>query len=98
MTCPQLWQPSHSEAHRGLADLVVRLRDQSSFDFARIANELNTAGLVSPRGKSFYAALVYSIYRKWTARLQRERRRVVVTLKDVSVAPVDDAMSSQRIG
>lgn len=83
MTAPQLWQPSHSERHRALAELVLRLRDQSCMDFVRIADALNLSGHLSPRGKQFYAALVHSIYRKWTLRRRREARRVTVCLKEV---------------
>ena len=83
MTAPQLWQPSHSEGHRALAELVLRLRNQSGLDFARIADELNSSGQLSPRGKAFYPELVYSIYRKWTLRQCREARRMTVYLKDV---------------
>ena len=69
-----------------MAELVLRLRDQSGLDFARIADELNLSGLLSPRGKPFYGALVYSIYRKWSARLIRERKQLVLRLADISLA------------
>ena len=88
MTSPQLWQPRHSEGHRELAELVLRLRDQSGLDYARIADELNSSGQLSPRGKPFYPELVYSIYRKWAARLVREHRLVTVALKEVAIAPL----------
>jgi hypothetical protein len=87
VTTPQLWQPSHSEGHRALAELVLRLRDQSGLDFARIAHELNWSGQLSPRGKQFYPELVYSIYRKWTSRVLREQRKTTVQLKEVSILP-----------
>jgi len=87
VTTPQLWQPSHSEGHRALAELVLRLRDQSGLDFARIATQLNCAGVLSPRGKPIYPQLVYSIYRKWTARMMRERRNTTVVLKEVLILP-----------
>ena len=83
MTTPQLWQPRHTDGHRALAELVLRLRDQSGLDFARIADELNSSGQLSPRGKLFYPELVYSIYRKWTLRQCREKRRMTVCLKEV---------------
>jgi len=66
-------------------ELVLRLRDWSGLGFAQIADELNSSGLLSPRGKPFYGALVYSIYRKWTLRRRREARQVTVCLKDVSL-------------
>ena len=83
LTTPQLWQPRHTEGHQALAELVLRLRDQSGLEFAQIADELNSSGQLSPRGKPFYGALVYSIYRKWTLRQCREARRVTVCLKEV---------------
>ena len=85
MTTPQLWQPRHTDGHRALAELILRLRDQSGLDFARIADELNSSGQLSPRGKLFYPELVYSIHRKWTARLMRNCRSVRVCLKEVFV-------------
>lgn len=85
VTTPQLWQPSHSEGHRALAEQVQRLRDQGGLEFARIADELNSSGQLSPRGKPFYPALVYSIYRKWSQKLQCEKRERVVRLPEVSV-------------
>ncbi|KRC36596.1 hypothetical protein ASE10_05630 [Lysobacter sp. Root76] len=85
MTTPQLWQPRHTDGHRALAELVLRLRDQLGLEFAQIADELNSSGQLSPRGKLFYPELVYSIHRKWTARLMRDRRSVRVCLKEVFV-------------
>lgn len=94
MTCPQLWQPSRSAVQRRLVDIIMQLRERSGFDFARIALELNLAGLVSPRGRSFYPSLVFSIYRKWTSRVIRERRGVTVTLNDVTV---NDRLQSSTV-
>ncbi len=88
MTTPQLWQPRHTDGRRALAELVLRLRDQSGLEFARIADELNSSGQLSPRGKPFYPELVYSIYRKWTSRVLREQRNTTVLLKEVSILPV----------
>jgi hypothetical protein len=85
VTTPQLWQPRHTDGHRALAELVLQLRDQSGMDFARIADELNSSGQLSPRGKPFYTELVYSIYRKWTRKLSREAQASVVRLADVSL-------------
>lgn len=85
VTTPQLWQPRHTDGHRALAELVLRLRDQSGLEFARIADKLNSSGWLSPRGKPFYPELVYSIYRKWTRRLSRESRGSIVRLADVSL-------------
>lgn len=85
VTTPQLWQSRHTDQHRALAELVLRLRDQSGLEFARIADELNSSGQLSPRGKPFYPELVYSIYRKWTLRQCREARRMTVCLKEVSL-------------
>lgn len=90
VTTPQLWRPSHSEAHLRLADLVMRLRDGSGVDFAHIADVLNAAGLKSPRGKLFYPALVYSMYQKWTNRLLREKRQVLTRLGALSVSALVD--------
>lgn len=85
VTTPQLWQPRHAEGHRALAELVLWLRDQSGLEFAQIADELNSLGQLSPRGKRFYQELVYSIYRKWTRRLSRESQASIVRLADVSL-------------
>jgi hypothetical protein len=83
VTAPQLWQPNHSDGHRELVNLALQLRNQSGFGFARIAEELNSTGRLSPRGKRFYSALVHSIYWKWTLRRDREARHVDVCLKEV---------------
>ncbi len=83
VTTPQLWQPSHPEEHGALAWLVLRLRDQSGLEFAEIADELNSSGQLSPRGKRFHGALVYSMYRKWTLRRRREARLMTVHLEEV---------------
>jgi hypothetical protein len=82
---PQLWRPRIPSASRSLAALIVQSRDEAGASFAAIADELNRKGLSSPRGVPFYASLVYSIYRKWRAKNEREQRRVHVDLMDVSV-------------
>jgi hypothetical protein len=66
VTTPQLWQSSHTAEHASLAELVLRLRDDSGLSFPQIADELNSLGLLSPRGKPFYSALMHSMYHKWT--------------------------------
>jgi hypothetical protein len=50
--------------------------------FAQSADQLNYAGVPSPRGKSFYADLIHSIYIKWTARHDNPRMRRRVSRRD----------------
>ncbi len=78
VTTPQLWQSSHTAEHASLAELILRLRDQSGLGFPHIADELNSLGLLSPRGKPFYSALMHSMYHKWTLRRFRQARGVVL--------------------
>jgi len=91
VTAPQLWQPSHTSSHRELADLVLRLRDRFGWTFSQIAEQLNSSGLLSPRGKSFYGALVHSMYFKWSLRQRRYAKAVTLDLKEVCLmeAPGD---------
>jgi len=75
----------------------LQLRDQSGFDFAQIADELNSAGSLSPRGKRFYPEIVYSIYRKWNLRRHREARQPIVSLKDVRLTTTTYPRSADLI-
>lgn len=53
-----------------------------------MADELNSLGLLSPRGKLFYGALVHSMYHKWTLRRSRLARGVTVRLGEVRLTVV----------
>ena len=61
------------------------MRDVDGLTFVEIAQRLNSAGVASPRGRAFYQQVVFSIYRKWTARDEREQRFVKVDLLEVRV-------------
>ena len=85
VTTPQLWLPKVSQSRRDLAARVRSMRDVDGLTFVEIAKRLNSAGVTSPRGGAFYQQVVFSIYRKWTARDAREQRLVRADLIEVRV-------------
>ena len=86
VTAPQLWESRHRPEHLVVAARVRDLRDTQGLTFAEIASVLNREGVPSPRGKRFYAALAYSIYRKWRRRAERAEKAKVLSLQGVLVS------------
>lgn len=82
---PQLWASSHSERHRKIAETIIEFRRQGN-TYPAIAEALNRAGVRSPRGRKFYAALAWSIYNKWAKRAAAQDRLAVVRLSYLSIS------------
>jgi hypothetical protein len=81
-----------------LAAKVLHLRNVLGLTFPEIAETINLLGESSPRGRRFYPQIAYSMYRKWTGRIDRARRDLRIQLIDVSVgAAIDCSIATYQI-